>query len=137
MTGFWRKQPGVEIECAEHSQDLTDIASQCSGAFVRNAAIPLHNIVLRGVPDERITDRCIGALLVVRYAESGHRDRIENRTDGVQPRESVEAVTGIECVPLLPDRGHHCELFAQTGFVILIGRIEYGICKTMEARLVV
>ena len=60
QTALFRQMP---VEGAEYADDLAGIASQRADAGVGGNAVPLHVVMLRNIPEERIADRGIGVVV--------------------------------------------------------------------------
>ena len=71
---------------AEHPEHLSDIAGETlEGEHVGCGPVPLHDVVMRRIPEERKADRGVRGTIVLGLVEVGGGRAIENHAERVQP----------------------------------------------------
>ena len=79
----------ADVDIGEDAEDFADVAGEPQDrVLVRRRAVPLHDVVPRGVPQKRIADRRVRRLAVARDLEIDRRDAIEDRAECVGACES-------------------------------------------------
>ena len=90
-----RRDKATRGEISEDSDDLAGVASESLDVeSIVDAAVPLGAILPRGVPEERISDRRVGDLVIVSNSEIARGDAVEDHPESVEPAGSPWARRG-------------------------------------------
>jgi len=75
----------TDVGTGEDAQDLADVSAEAlDGEPVRGRAVPLHPVVPRRIPQERVADGRVGRGDVVRVAQIDAGRPVEDHAEGVQ-----------------------------------------------------